>query len=145
MPRLKVHGSALSLDTWFKAIQIASFVTSAIAALQALLASEPTEPAPGEAEQPAKSEAAEAGAAEAGAAKVGAEPQMMLPAPSEGGPTPMSGAVTAAAGGASGGGQVEFEPTDEWQVVEEHHILPGGLHVRLDMSTGQKWAKISEK
>jgi len=36
-----------------------------------------------------------------------------------------------------------FQPTDEFQVVHEDQELPGGLHVRLNIWTGQKEAKIN--
>lgn len=51
----------------------------------------------------------------------------------------------------------DFIPTDEWQAVEDDHALPGvrfflsgacdvayaqqGLHIRMDMTTGEKFAK----
>ncbi|KAM0564010.1 hypothetical protein ACHAPJ_000218 [Fusarium lateritium] len=36
-----------------------------------------------------------------------------------------------------------FQPTDEFQVVHDDQELPHGLHVRLNMSTGKKEAKIN--
>lgn len=43
----------------------------------------------------------------------------------------------------SGGGvEVNFSPTEEWQVVEAHHVLPKGLHVKVDLQTGVKLAKL---
>lgn len=36
----------------------------------------------------------------------------------------------------------DFEPTDEWQEVLEGQAIPPGLHVKMDMNTGQKFAKI---
>ena len=34
-----------------------------------------------------------------------------------------------------------FVPTDEWQEVMPGQHVPGGLHYRLDLSLGKKWAK----
>eukprot|EP00938_MAST-03A_sp_MAST-3A-sp1_P002216 g2216.t1 len=41
----------------------------------------------------------------------------------------------------------EFVPTEEFQDVQEGQALPGGLHYRIDLSTGRKQAKLiaSEK
>ncbi|KAK4451501.1 hypothetical protein QBC34DRAFT_401201 [Podospora aff. communis PSN243] len=36
-----------------------------------------------------------------------------------------------------------FQPTDEFQLVHEDQDLPKGLHVRLDVQTGRKMAKIN--
>jgi len=36
----------------------------------------------------------------------------------------------------------EIVATKEWQLLGENDTLPAGLHVRMDMTTGQKWAKI---
>ncbi|KAG5999972.1 hypothetical protein E4U21_006093 [Claviceps maximensis] len=36
-----------------------------------------------------------------------------------------------------------FQPTDEFQIVHDDQEIPKGLHVRLDMSTGKKEAKIN--
>ena len=35
-----------------------------------------------------------------------------------------------------------FQPTSEWQVVEEDMAIPRGLHVRMDFQTGVKEAKL---
>lgn len=35
-----------------------------------------------------------------------------------------------------------FQPSDEWQEVKEGQAIPPGLHVRLDLQTGQKQAKL---
>lgn len=37
-----------------------------------------------------------------------------------------------------------FEPTAEWQVVKENQAIPKGLHVRLNMQTGLKEAKLMD-
>lgn len=37
-----------------------------------------------------------------------------------------------------------FEPTEEFQVVREGQQIPHGLHVRLDVTTGKKEAKIND-
>lgn len=37
-----------------------------------------------------------------------------------------------------------FKPTTEWQVVGEDDVLPKGLHVRINLETGKKEAKILE-
>jgi len=36
----------------------------------------------------------------------------------------------------------EFIPTHEWQVVQEGQAVPAGLHIKFDMTTGGKWAKL---
>lgn len=36
----------------------------------------------------------------------------------------------------------EIEATEEWTLLEEGDTIPAGLHVRVDLSTGQKWAKL---
>ena len=38
----------------------------------------------------------------------------------------------------------EIEPTKEWQLIGENDTIPAGLHVRMDMTTGEKWAKIMD-
>jgi len=38
----------------------------------------------------------------------------------------------------------EFVATDEWQVLPPEDSVPAGLHIRLDMETGQRWAKIAK-
>jgi hypothetical protein len=35
----------------------------------------------------------------------------------------------------------EIVATNEWQLLTENDTLPAGLHVRIDLTTGQKWAK----
>mmetsp|Transcript_8169 Transcript_8169/g.18337 ORF Transcript_8169/g.18337 Transcript_8169/m.18337 type:complete len:535 (-) Transcript_8169:104-1708(-) len=35
----------------------------------------------------------------------------------------------------------EIEVTDEWQLVGENDTLPAGMHVRMDLTTGEKWVK----
>lgn len=39
----------------------------------------------------------------------------------------------------------KFIPTKEWQVVAEGQAIPPGLHVRIDMQTGKKEAKLLEE
>jgi hypothetical protein len=36
----------------------------------------------------------------------------------------------------------EIVATHEWQRLGENDTLPAGLHVRMDLSTGEKWAKL---
>jgi len=36
----------------------------------------------------------------------------------------------------------EFQATDTWQEVQEGQPIPGGLHVRSNLSTGKTEAKI---
>lgn len=36
-----------------------------------------------------------------------------------------------------------FQPTDEFQVVHDDQVVPNGLHIRLDVTTGVKSAKIN--
>lgn len=38
-----------------------------------------------------------------------------------------------------------FVPTSEWQHVKEGQSIPRGLHVRLNMATGEREAKLNEK
>merc|ERR1719253_57448 len=38
----------------------------------------------------------------------------------------------------------EIAATNEWQLLSENDTIPAGLHVRMDLSTGEKWAKIPE-
>jgi len=35
----------------------------------------------------------------------------------------------------------EIEVTDEWQLLGENDTIPAGMHVRMDMTTGEKWVK----
>ncbi|KAL7434309.1 hypothetical protein ACHAXM_003978, partial [Skeletonema potamos] len=36
----------------------------------------------------------------------------------------------------------EITATSEWQLLGENDTIPAGLHVRVDLSTGEKWAKL---
>mmetsp|Transcript_4323 Transcript_4323/g.6688 ORF Transcript_4323/g.6688 Transcript_4323/m.6688 type:complete len:639 (+) Transcript_4323:12-1928(+) len=36
----------------------------------------------------------------------------------------------------------EITATNEWQLLQENDTIPAGLHVRMDLSTGEKWAKL---
>jgi len=38
----------------------------------------------------------------------------------------------------------EFIPSHEWQTVEEGQMIPAGLHIRMNLSTGKKEAKLLE-
>ena len=38
-----------------------------------------------------------------------------------------------------------FEPTSEWKVIEENQAIPPGLHVRMNLQTGLKEAKILDR
>mmetsp|Transcript_29064 Transcript_29064/g.62288 ORF Transcript_29064/g.62288 Transcript_29064/m.62288 type:complete len:530 (-) Transcript_29064:1659-3248(-) len=38
----------------------------------------------------------------------------------------------------------EIEPTKEWQLLEANDTIPAGMHVRMDLTTGEKWVKIME-
>lgn len=47
---------------------------------------------------------------------------------------------------ADGGGRVDcyprvFQPTDEFQLVRPGQLLPHGLHVKVDMATGERYGK----
>jgi len=35
----------------------------------------------------------------------------------------------------------EMEVTTEWQLIGENDTIPAGMHVRMDMTTGEKWVK----
>ncbi|CAJ1903183.1 unnamed protein product [Cylindrotheca closterium] len=35
----------------------------------------------------------------------------------------------------------EIEVTKEWQLLGENDTIPAGMHVRMDMTTGEKWVK----
>mmetsp|Transcript_32141 Transcript_32141/g.68417 ORF Transcript_32141/g.68417 Transcript_32141/m.68417 type:complete len:671 (-) Transcript_32141:100-2112(-) len=37
----------------------------------------------------------------------------------------------------------EIVATHEWQLLSENDTIPAGLHVRMDLSTGEKWAKLA--
>jgi nucleotide exchange factor SIL1 len=37
----------------------------------------------------------------------------------------------------------EFIPSTSWQVLPPEDSVPAGLHIRVDMETGQRWAKIA--
>ena len=37
----------------------------------------------------------------------------------------------------------EIIATNEWQLLSENDTIPAGLHVRMDLSTGEKWVKIA--
>lgn len=39
-------------------------------------------------------------------------------------------------------GKVLFEPTLNWQPVRDDHVLPPGLHIRVNVTTGVKEAKL---
>jgi len=39
----------------------------------------------------------------------------------------------------------EIVATNEWQLIEEGDSIPKGLHVRMDMTTGEKWAKLLDE
>lgn len=39
----------------------------------------------------------------------------------------------------------KFHPTKEWQTVKEDQAIPSGLHVRLNLETGEKEAKLLEE
>jgi len=36
----------------------------------------------------------------------------------------------------------EFVATSEWQLVPEGEAIPNGLHYRIDLEKGEKWAKL---
>lgn len=36
----------------------------------------------------------------------------------------------------------EVEVTNEWQLLGENDTIPAGMHVRIDMTTGEKWVKL---
>jgi nucleotide exchange factor SIL1 len=36
----------------------------------------------------------------------------------------------------------EVEVTKEWQLLGENDTIPAGMHVRMDLTTGQKWVKL---
>ena len=37
----------------------------------------------------------------------------------------------------------EIVATNEWQKLSENDTVPAGLHVKIDITTGEKWAKLS--
>merc|ERR1712066_342858 len=39
----------------------------------------------------------------------------------------------------------EFIATNEWQKVPEGESIPAGLHVRLDLEKGGRWAKLMDE
>jgi hypothetical protein len=40
-------------------------------------------------------------------------------------------------------GKEMFVPTTQWQAVLDHHVLPAGCEIRMDVSTGKNQARIS--
>jgi nucleotide exchange factor SIL1 len=38
---------------------------------------------------------------------------------------------------------IELEVNNKWQVVGENDTVPAGVHVRMDLSTGEKWVKLA--
>jgi len=36
----------------------------------------------------------------------------------------------------------EIKVTKDWQVIRENETIPAGVHVRMDMTTGEKWVKL---
>ncbi len=38
----------------------------------------------------------------------------------------------------------EIIATSQWQLIKEGDTLPAGLHIKVDLSTGEKWAKLAE-
>mmetsp|Transcript_7387 Transcript_7387/g.8484 ORF Transcript_7387/g.8484 Transcript_7387/m.8484 type:complete len:94 (-) Transcript_7387:843-1124(-) len=41
-------------------------------------------------------------------------------------------------------GQANFTPSKEWKVVEDWHILPAGLEIKMDLQTGEKLARLCQ-
>jgi len=41
--------------------------------------------------------------------------------------------------------QVIFNATDEWQLVPQGVDIPAGLHVKMDLTSGGRWAKLLDK
>ena len=39
----------------------------------------------------------------------------------------------------------EIEASNEWQLLQEGDTIPSGLHVRMDLETGQKWVKLMDE
>uniref|UniRef100_A0A023FXJ8 Putative nucleotide exchange factor sil1 n=1 Tax=Amblyomma parvum TaxID=251391 RepID=A0A023FXJ8_AMBPA len=39
----------------------------------------------------------------------------------------------------------EFQPTDEWKQVQPGEAIPAGLHVRMNLATGQTEAKLVDE
>jgi nucleotide exchange factor SIL1 len=39
----------------------------------------------------------------------------------------------------------EIEVTPEWQLLGENDTIPAGMHVRMDLSTGEKWVKLPDE
>ncbi|KAG2776964.1 hypothetical protein Pcac1_g12393 [Phytophthora cactorum] len=44
--------------------------------------------------------------------------------------------------GANTAAPLMFEPTHEWREILPNQVLPAGLHIRLNLQTGQKEAKL---
>ncbi|XP_001943966.2 nucleotide exchange factor SIL1 [Acyrthosiphon pisum] len=38
----------------------------------------------------------------------------------------------------------EFVPTNEWQIINEDQLIPPGLHIQIDLQTGEKKVKLME-
>lgn len=39
---------------------------------------------------------------------------------------------------------IEIIPTHEWTLLQEGDTIPAGLHIQMDLSTGEKWVKLPE-
>lgn len=37
----------------------------------------------------------------------------------------------------------EIVPSHKWQKLMDNDTIPAGMHVKVDLSTGEKWAKIA--
>lgn len=46
---------------------------------------------------------------------------------------------------AENGEDEKFVPTKEWQEVKTGQHIPPGLHVKMDLQNGGKWAKLMDK
>uniref|UniRef100_A0A182YLN4 Nucleotide exchange factor SIL1 n=1 Tax=Anopheles stephensi TaxID=30069 RepID=A0A182YLN4_ANOST len=52
---------------------------------------------------------------------------------------------TTATGGGGGSNESKFVPTSEWQEIKEGQSIPQGLHVRINLTSGKKEAKLLDK
>merc|ERR1712119_187761 len=39
----------------------------------------------------------------------------------------------------------EVELTNEWYLLKENETVPHGVHVKMDMTTGEKWVKLADQ
>lgn len=85
------------------------------------------------------------GGAQGGAVVPASQMQLLAVAPASAVGGQSSEPEAPAASGASATAKVDFEATAEWQPVHDNHILPAGLDVKIDLTTGAKYARLTSR